>query len=197
MLKKIVIFLILLALTQGAASQPVVDYLNINADVNNGYATTTVEEKLSNNLDIADEDEFEFLIPEEAFISGFSLIIDGKEYKADVLPKKEAKQKFEQAASQGRSAGLLETKKKNMFSYSLSFAPRKSITVRLKYEQAVKKILGKYEYSLYLRNTDQAHSVNSLSVHLNITNQNDITTLETPGFTGANVKYLSATKGQV
>ena len=197
MLKKIVIFLILLALTQGAASQPVVDYLNINADVNNGYATTTVEEKLSNNLDIADEDEFEFLIPEEAFISGFSLIIDGKEYKADVLPKKEAKQKFEQAASQGRSAGLLETKKKNMFSYSLSFAPRKSITVRLKYEQAVKKILGKYEYSLYLRNTDQAHRVNSLSVLLNITNENDITTLETPGFTGANVKYLSATKGQV
>ncbi len=197
MRKIIFVSLVMLALAQGAVAQPVVDYLKINADVNNGYAVTTVEEKLSNQLDIPAEDEFKFLIPDEAFISGFSLIIDGKEYKADVLPKKEAQQKFEQAASQGRSAGLLETRKKNLFSYSLSFAPRKSITVRLKYEQAVKKSLGEYEYVLHLRNTDAAHPVNDLSVNLNITSLNDITTLTTPGFTGAGVKYLSTTKGQV
>ena len=196
-MQKLIIFFILLALVQGAAAQPVVDYLNINADVNNGYAITTVEEKLSNPLDIPAEDEFKFLLPEEAFISGFSLIIDGKEYIADVLPKQEAKEKFEQAASQGKSAGLLETRKKNLFSYSLSFAPRQSIIVRLKYEQAVKKSLGEYEYVLFLRKTDQAHSVNDLSVNLSISNLNDITTLETPGFSEASKKYLSATRGQV
>ncbi len=197
MQKLIVISLVLLALTTIAAAQPVVDYLNINADVNNGYAITTVEEKLTNPLDTSTEDEFKFMIPEEAFISGFTLIIDGKEYNADVLPKQEAKEKFEQAASQGKSAGLLETKKQNLFSYSLSFAPRQSIIVRLKYEQAVKKSLGEYEYALFLRRTDQAHIVNALSVNLNISSVNDITTLETPGFTGASVKYLSTTKGQV
>lgn len=197
MQKLIVISLVLLALTTVAAAQPVVDYLNINADVNNGYAITTVEEKLTNPLDTPSEDEFKFMIPEEAFISGFTLIIDGKEYNADVLPKQEAKEKFEQAASQGKSAGLLETKKQNLFSYSLSFAPRQSIVVRLKYEQAVKKSLGVYEYALFLRRTDQAHIVNALSVNLNISSVNDITTLETPGFTEASVKYLSATKGQV
>ncbi|MFA4934891.1 MAG: VIT and VWA domain-containing protein [Candidatus Methanoperedens sp.] len=197
MQKLIVISLVLLALTTVAAAQPVVDYLNINADVNNGYAITTVEEKLTNPLDTSTEDEFKFLIPEEAFISGFTLLIDGKEYIANVLPRQEAKEKFEQAASQGKSAGLLETKKQNLFSYSLSFAPRQSIVVRLKYEQAVKKSLGAYEYALFLRRTDQAHIVNALSVNLNISSVNDITTLETPGFTGATVKYLSATKGQV
>ncbi|MDP2844724.1 MAG: VWA domain-containing protein, partial [Candidatus Methanoperedens sp.] len=116
---------------------------------------------------------------------------------ADVLPRQEAKEKFEQAASQGKSAGLLETRKQNLFSYSLSFAPRQSIVVRLKYEQAVKKSLGEYEYVLFLRKTDQAHSVNDLSVNLSISSVNNINTLETPGFTGASVKYLSATKGQV
>ncbi len=197
MQKLIVISLVLLVLTTVAAAQPVVDYLNINADVNNGYAITTVEEKLTNPVDIATEDEFKFMIPEEAFISGFTLLIDGKEYNAEVLPKQEAKEKFEQAASQGKSAGLLETKKQNMFSYSLSFAPRQSIIVRLKYEQAVKKSMGEYEYALFLRKTDEAHSVNALSVNLNISSMNDITTLETLGFTGASVKYLSTTKGQV
>jgi hypothetical protein len=197
MQKLIVFSLVLLALTTVSAAQPVVDYLNINADVNNGYAITTVEEKLTNPSDIAADDEFKFLIPVDAFISGFTLIIDGKEYNADVLPKQEAKEKFEQAASQGKSAGLLETKKQNLFSYSLSFAPRQSIVVRLKYEQAVKKSLGKYEYALFLRKTDEAHSVNDLSVNLNISSVNDITTLETPGFSDASVKYLSTTKGQV
>ncbi|MCZ7399407.1 MAG: VIT domain-containing protein [Candidatus Methanoperedens sp.] len=197
MQKLIVILLVLLALTTVSAAQPVVDYLNINADVNNGYAITTVEEKLTNPLDTPSDDEFKFLIPEVAFISGFTLIIDGKEYNADVLPKQEAKEKFEQAASQGKSAGLLETKKQNLFSYSLSFAPRQSIVVSLKYEQAVKKSLGKYEYSLFLRKTDETHSVNDLSVNLNISSVNDITTLETPGFSGASKKYLSTTKGQV
>ncbi|MGB8216087.1 MAG: VIT domain-containing protein [Candidatus Methanoperedens sp.] len=197
MQKLIVILLVLLALTTVSAAQPVVDYLNINADVNNGYAITTVEEKLTNPLDTPSDDEFKFLIPEVAFISGFTLIIDGKEYNADVLPKEEAKQKFEQAASQGKSAGLLETKTQNLFSYSLSFEPRQSIVVRLKYEQAVKKSLGKYEYVLFLRKTDATHTVNDLSVTLNISSVNDITTLETPGFSDASIKYLSTTKGQV
>ena len=195
--KKLIILLFLLAFAHGAAAQPVVDYLHISTDVNNGYSVTTVEEKLTNGLDIPAEDEFRFLIPEEAFISGFTIIIDGREYVADVLKKEEAQQKFEEAASQGRSAGLLESKDKNMFSYSLSFGAKQSIIVRLKYEQAVKKSLGKYEYTLFLRNTDTVHSIDSLSVNLTISSLNDITTLETPGFAGTSVKYLSASTGRV
>lgn len=195
--KFVIIFLALLIFAHGAAAQPVVDYMHINADVNNGYAITTVEEKLTNQLDVPTDDEFKFLIPDEAFISGFSLIIDDKEYVADVLPKKEAQDKFEEAASQGQSAGLLESKNKNMFSYSLSFEPGQNIIVRLKYEQAVKKSLGKFEYVMFLRNIDNTVSVNDLSVNLNITSLNDIITLETPGFAGANVKYSSTTSGKV
>jgi len=197
MQKKMIVFLFMLALVQGAQAVPVVDYMHISADVNNGYAVTTVEEKLTNTLDIPAEDEFRFLIPDEAFISGFTLIINGKEYVADVLPKKEAQEKFEEAASQGRSAGLLESRNKNLFSYSLSFEAGQSIIVKLKYEQAIKKSLGNFEYVLFLRNTDTIHSINSLSVNLTISSLNDITTLETPGFTGASKKYLSATSGRI
>ncbi len=197
MQKKMIVFLFMLVLVQGAQAVPVVDYMHISADVNNGYAVTTVEEKLTNTLDIPAEDEFRFLIPDEAFITGFTLIINGKEYVADVLPRKEAQEKFEEAASQGRSAGLLESRNKNLFSYSLSFEAGQSIIVKLKYEQAIKKSLGNFEYVLFLRNTDTIHSINSLSVNLTISSLNDITTLETPGFTGASKKYLSATSGRI
>ncbi|MCK5109611.1 MAG: hypothetical protein KAR25_07960, partial [Methanosarcinales archaeon] len=142
-----------------ATSPATIAYLHITAGVNNGYAITSIEEKLTNPYNIATDDEFRFLIPDSAFISGFSLFIDGVEYEADVLPKKEADERFEVAVSEGRTAGVLKTKEENIFSYSLSFEPHQSIIVRLTYEQPVKKTLGEYEYVLSLRETDVAHSV--------------------------------------
>ncbi|MDD4497628.1 MAG: VIT domain-containing protein [Methanosarcinaceae archaeon] len=176
------------------SAAPTADYLNINTEVNNGYAVSTVEEKLTNPAATAVQGEFSFLIPEGAFISGFSLTIDGKEYRADVLPKEEATEKFEAAASAGRTAGLLETKENNLFSYALSFEPRQSITVKLTYEQALKKTLGEYELVQYL---ESPQAVNSLSATVNISSANPLIRLETPGFPDAEARYLSANEGQV
>lgn len=190
-----ILFLIFLAASPATAAQPlVVDYMDIDVDINNGYVITTVEEKLTNQMDDAVFDDFSIFLPEEAFISGFSIIIDGKEYKSSVLPKEEASEKFEEATSEGKTAGLLETEDRNRFAYALSFEPHQSIVVRLTYEQALKKALGEYEYTQFLRSD---HDVNNLSVNISISSVNKILSLDTPGFTGANVEYLSITDGQV
>ena len=189
------IFLILLTFTNAAAAaQPVSDHMDIDATINSGYAITTVEEKLTNPTNEPVNDKFEFMIPEEAFISGFSIIVDGKEYKADVLASEEASERFEDAASQGRTAGLLETEDSNVFAYALSFEPRQSITVRLTYEQALKKNLGEYEYIQPLRSS---HDVNKLSANVSITSMNRILSIETPGFTDTQIEYLSTKSAQV
>ncbi|MEA3282822.1 MAG: VIT domain-containing protein [Euryarchaeota archaeon] len=185
------------AQTSNAATGTTIDYLHITADVNNGYAITTVEEKLTNPHNTATDDEFRFLIPEGAFISGFSLFIDGVEYEADVLPKEEADERFEEAVSEGRTAGVLKTKEENIFSFSLNFEPHQSIIVRLTYEQPVKKTLGEYAYALSLRETDVAHIVPDLSVNITVASVNRILTLETPGFEGAITEYTSSTEARV
>jgi len=202
--RRICICLIVLAILAGctqtssaATGTTTIDYLHITANVNNGYATTSIEEKLTNPHNTATDDEFRFLIPEGAFISGFCLIIDGVEYEADVLPKKEADERFEEAVSEGRTAGVLKTKKENIFSYSLSFKPHQSIIVRLTYEQPVKKTLGEYEYALSLRETDVAHIVPDLSVNITVASVNRIISLETPGFERAGTKYISSTEARV
>lgn len=188
---------ILSACVPAVEAEPVVASMQITADVTNGYAVTTVEEKLNNPRDTAAEGEFKFLIPPDAFISRFSLIVDGVEYNADVLPKEVAREKFEAAASKGKPAGLLETRKRNVFSYSLSFAPYQSIIVRLTYEQPVKKLLGEYEYVLPLRIMDMAHPVQNLSVNISVASVNELTRIETPGFTEAHRTYISTTEGRI
>jgi len=192
--KVLIICLVLLASIQIGAASPVAEYLKLSTDVNNGYAITTVEEKLNNPAETAVEDQFSFLIPEEAFISGFSLIIDGKEYRAEVLPKEEASEKFESAASEGRTAGLLETKDENLFAYALSFEPGQSIIVKLTYEQALKKTLGEYELVQFL---ESSRPVANLSVTVNINSANQLIRLEAPAFPAAEVEYLSSNRGQV
>ncbi|WP_440945209.1 VIT domain-containing protein [Methanosarcina sp. T3] len=184
----------MLAASQAGAASPVAEYLKLSTDVNNGYATTTVEEKLSNPTDTVVEDRFNFLIPEEAFISSFSLTIDGKEYTAEVLEREEASRRFDTAASEGRTAGLLETEEQNLFSYALNFEPGQSITVKLTYEQALKKTLGEYELVQFL---GSGKSAGNLSVTVNINSENQLTRLEAPDFPAAEVEYLSAKSGQV
>ncbi|MCQ1535796.1 VWA domain-containing protein [Methanosarcina sp. KYL-1] len=186
--------MILLAAAQPGAASPVAEYLKITSDVNNGYAISTVEEKLSNPADLAVQDRFEFRIPEEAFISGFSLTIDGKEYRASVLPRGKASEKFETAASEGRTAGLLETEDENLFAYALNFEPGQSITVKLTYEQALKKTLGEYELVQFL---ESSHAANDFSITVNINAANQLARLEVPDFPETEVKYLSANSGQV
>ncbi len=170
-----------------------VDYLNISTQINDGYSITTVEEKLDNRNNASVTDKFEFLIPKEAFFSGFSIIIDGKEYKADVLKKAEAQQKFEEATSNGRTAGLLETRDSELFSYSLNFKPNQSIIVRLTYEQALTRTLGEYEYLQYLRSN---HEVKDLSVSVDIKSSTNVLRVETPGFE-SDVTYPHANSAQV
>ena len=170
-----------------------VDYLSISTQINDGYSITTVEEKLDNRNNASVTDKFEFLIPKKAFFSGFSLIIDGKEYKADVLKKAEAQQKFEKATSGGKTAGLLETRDSELFSYSLNFKPNQSIIVRLTYEQALTRTLGEYEHVQYLRSS---HEVKDLTVSVDIRSSTKVLSVETPGLKSA-VTYPNANNARV
>jgi uncharacterized protein YegL len=179
------------SITENAIAE--VDYLNISTQINDGYSITTVEEKLDNKNNAPVIDKFEFLIPKKAFFSGFSIIVDGKEYKADVLKKAEAQKKFEKATSDGKTAGLLETRDSELFSYSLNFKPNQSIIVRLTYEQALTRTLGEYEYIQYLRSS---HDVKDLSISVDIKSSTNILSVETPGFK-SDVTYPHANSAQV
>merc|ERR1712110_1111597 len=71
------------------------------------YARTVVESTVSNPDAVAQVGSFALVIPDSAFISAFSMEIDGEEFKARVEGKEEAEKTFEKALSRGRGAGLV------------------------------------------------------------------------------------------
>lgn len=69
--------------------------MSIESNVTNRYAKTLIKSKVKNSAKSAQEAVFEVVIPDQAFISGFVMEIDGKKYEAYVQEKEEAKNTYQ------------------------------------------------------------------------------------------------------
>ena len=72
---------------------------HVNSRIQLRYAITDVETQIRNRHFLPKEVFFDMYIPEEAFVSNFSMVIKGKTYQAKVEPKKVAEEKFENSFS--------------------------------------------------------------------------------------------------
>ena len=70
------------------------------------YAITDVEAEMQNIHSDAREVIFDMTIPKEAFVSNFSMVINGTTYQATVKTKEAAKTIF---ANSGVTSGLIES----------------------------------------------------------------------------------------
>jgi hypothetical protein len=77
------------------------------------YAITTVETHLKNAAIEASEVVFSMIIPDEAFVSNFTMTLNGgTEIVAEVKDKQEAANTYTEAVEQGQAAGLVEAESK-------------------------------------------------------------------------------------
>jgi uncharacterized protein YegL len=177
---------------------PEINYLNINATIDNNYAVTEISEELYNPYEYAIDDTFSFQIPPRAFISNFSLTIDGITYYAEVVSKDVGKQKYEEAKVSGKDAGLVESYGKSVFSYSISLSPNQTIVVGLKYEEFLEKTLGGYEYKLHLSSGSINSNTKNMEISVDINSELKITDASVPNYKDdSKINYVSSTEALV
>ena len=70
------------------------------------YAVTNIETQIRNRHDEVKEVFFDMFIPQEAFVSNFSMVIKGKTYEAKVETKEVAEQTYEKSDS---TSGLVKS----------------------------------------------------------------------------------------
>ena len=169
-----------------------IEILDISGNIDNNYAVTEITEVLHNPYDHAIEETFIFQIPDSAFITNFSLTINGTVFYSQVVPKEEAREKYEEAARQGKNAGLMEARGSSLFSFSISMEEYETITVGLRYEDYLVKTLGIYYYHVYLGADPEKRSVGQLSITTDIESELEIIELEVQNYgEGAEVKWHS------
>jgi uncharacterized protein YegL/DNA-binding MarR family transcriptional regulator len=181
-----------------STSEPEIEYLAIDVDIDNNYATTEIHEMFTNPYNYSLDETFKFQIPEKAFISNFSLTLDNETHYAKIVPKEIGEQKYQDAVINGTDAGLVQSVGKNVFSYSISLSPYQEIIVGLRYEQFIEKSLGGYRYTIPLSGGDHSKNVKDFSIDMKIRSKlfvNDVQ-LETY-YDSAKVHYYSANEARV
>ncbi|MEQ2311185.1 hypothetical protein AMECASPLE_017078 [Ameca splendens] len=141
-----------------AASQPKKEdrdiySFHINSTVTSRYATTIITSRVVNRMNESKEIEFHVQIPKNAFISKFTMLIDGQVYDGVVKTKEQAQQQYTAAVSRGQSAGIVSSVGRTMeeFKTSVTVAAHKKVTFKLTYEELLKRTHGKYELQIHAR----------------------------------------------
>merc|ERR1712110_1331451 len=152
---------------------------HIKSEVQFRYARTVVESTVSNPDAVAQVASFALVIPDSAFISAFSMEIDGEKYEARVEEKEEAEKTFEKALSTGRGAGLVsqDAKDANKFTVSTNIEGEQEVLFRLTYDE----LLGRKE-SMYRQeiNIDPQQIVDDFRVEVYINESLPITEISVP-----------------
>ncbi|KAM9533926.1 inter-alpha-trypsin inhibitor heavy chain H4 isoform 3-T3 [Guaruba guarouba] len=137
-----------------AQKHPVEIYsLHVDCKVTSRFARTLITSKIVNRANESREATFEVELPKTAFITNFSMSIDGKVYPGIIKEKASAQNEYDTAVSHGHSAGLVKItgRKMEQFHVSVSIAAASKVTFELTYEELLKRQLGKFELLIKVR----------------------------------------------
>uniref|UniRef100_A0A663MFQ8 Inter-alpha-trypsin inhibitor heavy chain 4 n=1 Tax=Athene cunicularia TaxID=194338 RepID=A0A663MFQ8_ATHCN len=127
--------------------------LHVDCKVASRFAHTVITSKIVNRANESREATFEVELPKTAFITNFSMSIDGKVYPGIIKEKASAQKEYDTAVSRGQSAGLVKItgRKLEQFHVSVSIAAASKVTFELTYEELLKRQLGKFELLIKVR----------------------------------------------
>ncbi|XP_020827214.2 LOW QUALITY PROTEIN: inter-alpha-trypsin inhibitor heavy chain H4-like [Phascolarctos cinereus] len=175
-----ILFLLLASLSPTIAQEDGIDLdsLTVDSKVTLRFAHTTITSRVVNKAKEAQEAIFQVELPRRAFITNFSMIIDGVTYPGEIKKKAAAEEKYSSAVARGQSAGIIRATGRNLeqFQVSVNVAPTAKVTFELVYEELLKRQLGKYELILKVR---PQQLVRHLQIDVHIFEPQGISSLET------------------
>ncbi|MEG4252086.1 VIT domain-containing protein [Microcoleus sp. Pol10D4] len=135
--------------TQNTASEQVfpLKQTEVKAKITGNISRVEVVQKFENPFLESIEAVYVFPLPDEAAVDDMEIKIGSRTIKADIKRREEALEIYEQARKQGRSAGLLEQERSNIFTQSLAnIKPGEKIEVTIRYTESLKFVGGDYEF---------------------------------------------------
>lgn len=123
-------------------------HTEVKAEISGFVAEVSVTQVFSNPAEKPIEAVYVFPLPENAAVNDMTLVVGERRIKGQIKKREEARQVYEQAKAQGRTAALLDQERPNIFTQSVANIPAgKEIRVTLKYIQNLGYDRGVYRFS--------------------------------------------------
>nr|XP_060621868.1 inter-alpha-trypsin inhibitor heavy chain H3-like [Anolis sagrei ordinatus] len=155
-------------------------WVKIDSSVTSRFSRNVITSRAVNRANVSKEAFFDVELPKTAFITNFTMTIDGVTYPGTIKEKEVAQKQYQKAVSSGRTAGLVKAsgRKTEKFSVSVNVAAASKITFELTYEELLKRNFGKYE--LFIK-VNPKQLVNKFEIEANIFEPQGISDLEVEG----------------
>jgi len=126
--------------------------VHVQSDIRYRYATTLVTSEVYNPETRAREIFLTVILPETAFISRFAIELGGQLFVAEVREKENAWREYQEAVSQGKTAGHvgISARHSNQFRVSVNTEAKSRVTFYLLYEELLQRKRGIYEHVINL-----------------------------------------------
>lgn len=122
-------------------------HTDVDAKVTGYIARVKVVQHFTNPYDKPIEAVYVFPLPENSAVDDMTMKIGDKIIKGVIKKREEAKQIYEQAKQQGKTASLLEQERPNIFTQSVAnIMPGDDIYIEISYVQDLRYDHGTYEY---------------------------------------------------
>ncbi|CAH1400153.1 unnamed protein product [Nezara viridula] len=165
---------------------PIIRSLHIKSEIKYTYAKTLVTSRILNPANISQEVAFKVVLPEEAFITKFLMIIKEKPYEAYIKEKEEAKKEYDAAVSAGKSAGHIfqsSSRDSKDFTVNVNLEAEEKVTFELRYEELLSRKNQTYTNVI---NVNPNQIVQDLSIHVIIEDALNIINCKVPNFKMSN-----------
>ncbi len=122
-------------------------HTEVKARIAGNLSRVEVTQKFENPFTEPLEATYVFPLPDEAAVDEMEIKIGDRLIKGNIKKREEAKQIYQKAKQEGRTAGLLEQQRDNIFTQSLAnIKPGEQIDVIIRYTDSLKFEGGDYEF---------------------------------------------------
>ncbi len=118
----------------------------ITGDIQGDLSVITVRQTFANPTGVAINATYLFPLNKDAAVHAMQMQVGDELVTAKIEKRQAARQTFEQAKQQGKSAALLEQHRPNMFTQEIAnLMPGRPVTIVIKYSQVVPRVDAAYE----------------------------------------------------
>ncbi|XP_075853774.1 inter-alpha-trypsin inhibitor heavy chain H2 [Microcebus murinus] len=125
----------------------------VQSTITSRSATTVIQSKVVNNSPEPQNVVFDVQIPKGAFITNFSMTVDGTTFRSSIKEKTVGKALYSQARAKGKTTGLVRSGALDMetFKTEVNVLPGAKVQFELQYQEVKWRKLGSYEHRLSLQ----------------------------------------------
>ncbi|XP_036373435.1 inter-alpha-trypsin inhibitor heavy chain H2 [Megalops cyprinoides] len=161
----------------------------VESRITSRFGHSTVKSSVSNSAQQAQSIAFNVQIPKRAFITNFTMNVNGVTFVGSVKEKGVARSLYAQARARGKAAGIVRSNALDMetFKTEVHVPASSRIEFELHYQEMMQRKLGSYEHYLHLQ---PGRLVPQLQVDVYIYEPKGIAFVEAPSTLGEQFKEL-------